>query len=91
MESIGDIRENSTAVLMPHPGSDMWQRWWLLEAPSRRDLGGRGLCSDAALDVSGQRLLEDMAKVVRVPLFLRERGAVSLKHCGVSSTSSPIC
>lgn len=91
MESIGDIRESSVAVLMPHSGSDRWERWQLLEAPPCHDLGGREFCSDTALDMSGQRLLEEMAEVIRVASSVLKRKRCYVFEASVSSTRSPIC
>lgn len=42
--------------------------------------------------VSGRRFLEEMAEVARVAsCLLKERGSMSVKHCCMSSISSPTC
>lgn len=91
MGSIGDIGESSVEVLMPHSGSGRWERWQLLEAPPCHDLGGRGFCSDTALDMSGQRLLEEMAEVIRVASSVLKRKRCYVFEESVSTTSSPVC
>lgn len=78
---------------MPHSGSDRWERWQLLEAPPCHDLGGRGLCSDTALDLSAQRLLEETAEVIRVAssVLKRKRKRCYVFEDSVSTTSSAVC